>query len=219
MNSEVMNPEVMNREELSRRMWLLRLGSGALLAGCSGIDLPAADPVKLPPGLYQPSIDHLAHVLKPAPNSAQPSAPLFFDAAEYPQLQTLIAQMLGEDPATPPVPEIAAWIDLIVYDAAEVRLSARSLSAEHRALAVGFYGEAAVHELETQDAQEICRAGLARLHAQPSLTLASLEAQGDVFIGWLKHRVIEGFYTSAEGLKELDYKGNSFYSISPGCDH
>ena len=55
-------------KELSRRMWLLRLGSGALLAGCSGIDLPAADPVKLPPGLYQPSIDHLAHVLKPASN-------------------------------------------------------------------------------------------------------------------------------------------------------
>jgi len=28
-----------------------------------------------------------------------------------------------------------------------------------------------------------------------------------------------GFYTSKEGLKELDYKGNSFYSVSPGCDH
>jgi hypothetical protein len=29
----------MDPEELSRRVWLLRLGSGALLAGWSGIDL------------------------------------------------------------------------------------------------------------------------------------------------------------------------------------
>lgn len=209
----------MDAEEPSRRMWLLRLGGGALLAGCSGIDLGAADDVQLPPGLYEPSIDHLAHVLKPAPADPQPSAPLFFEAAEYRKLQSLIAQMLGEEPGTAPVPEIAAWIDLMVHDAAEVRRAARSLSPEHRALAVGFYGEEAVRELETRDLQGICRAGLARLNAEPSATLESLESQGDVFIGWLKHRAIEGFYTSEPGLKELDYKGNSFYSVSPGCDH
>jgi hypothetical protein len=209
----------MDPQELSRRVWLLRLGGGALLAGCSGIDLGAADGVQLPPGLYEPSIDHLTHVLKPAANDGEASAPLFFDAAEYGQLQVLVARMLGEEPATPPVPEITAWIDLMVHDAAEIRRTARSLSAEHRALAVGFYGEAAVLELETRDLQEICRAGLARLNAEPSATLELLESQGDVFIGWLRHRAIEGFYTSAAGLKELDYKGNSFYSVSPGCDH
>jgi hypothetical protein len=208
----------MDPEDPSRRVWLLRLGSGALLTGCSGIDLGAAEGVKLPPGLYEPSVDHLAHVLKPAPNEAQPSAPLFFEPAEYRQLQDLAARMLGEEPGTPPLPEITAWIDLMVHDAAEVRGAARSLSPEHRALAVGFYGEAAVRELETLDVQEISRAGLARLNAEPSVTLESLEAQGDAFIHWLKHRVIEGFYTSQAGLKELDYKGNSFYSISPGCD-
>ena len=209
----------MDLEELNRRVWLLRLGSGALLAGWSGIDLEAAESVKLPQGLYEPSVDHLAHILKPAPNDAQPSVPLFFDAAEYRQLQDLIARMLGEEPGTPPLPEIAAWIDLIVHDAAEVRGAARSLSPEHRALAAGFYGEAAVLELETLDVQEMSRAGLARLNGEPSVTLESLESQGDAFIRWLKQRVIEGFYTSQVGLKELDYKGNSFYSISPGCDH
>jgi len=209
----------MDLEELNRRVWLLRLGSGALLAGWSGIDLEAAEGVKLPEGLYEPSVDHLAHVLKPAPNNTQPSAPLFFEAAEYRRLQDLIARMLGEEPGTPPLPEIAAWIDLIVHDAAEVRGAARSLSPEHRALAAGFYGEAAVLELETLDVQEMSRAGLARLNAEPSVTLESLELQGDAFIRWLKQRVIEGFYTSQLGLKELDYKGNSFYSISPGCDH
>lgn len=211
----------MDPEEPTRRLWLLRLGSGALLAGSSGIDLGAAEQVQLPPGLYEPSIDHLAHVLKPAPNdrhNAQAAAPLFFEAAEYRRVQALVARMLGEEPDTPPVPEITAWIDLIVHDAAEVRRAARSLSPEHRALAAGFYGEAAVKELETLDVQEICRAGLARLNAEPSVTLESLEARGDAFIGWLKHRALEGFYTSEAGLKELDYKGNSFYSVSPGCD-
>jgi hypothetical protein len=208
----------MDAEELSRRMWLLRLGSGALLAGCSGIDFGAADAAKLPPGLYEPSIDHLAHVLKPAPLDAQPSPPLFFEGAEYRQVQALVARMLGEEAETPPVPEITAWIDLIVHDAADVRRAARSLSPEHRALAAGFYGEAAVRELETLDVQDICRAGLARLNAQPSVTLEALELQGDEFVRWLKRRVIEGFYTSQAGLKELDYKGNSFYSVSPGCD-
>jgi hypothetical protein len=210
---------VRDPEDPSKRVWLLRLGSGALLAGWSGIDLGAAEGVKLPPGLYEPSIDHLAHVLQPAPHDAQPSAPLFFEAAEYRQVQGLVGRILGEEPGTPPCPEITAWIDLIVHDAAEVRGAARSLSPEHRALAVGFYGEAAVQELETLDVQKISRAGLARLSADPSVSLESLESQGDAFIGWLKHRVIEGFYTSQAGLKELDYRGNSFYSISPGCDH
>jgi len=208
----------MDPEELSRRMWLLRLGSGALLAGWSGIDLGAAEGAKLPPGLYEPSIDHLAHVLKPASGDAQAYAPLFFEAAEYRQVQELVGRMLGEEMGTPPVPEITAWIDLIVHDAAEVRRAARALSPEHRALAAGFYGEAAVRELETVDVEEMCRAGLARLRAEPSVTLESLESSGDAFIGWLKHRVIEGFYTSQAGLKELDYKGNSFYSDCPGCD-
>ncbi|HTT60440.1 MAG TPA: hypothetical protein VMG35_01315 [Bryobacteraceae bacterium] len=206
----------MEPEELSRRIWLLRLGSGALLAGWSGEDL-AADRAKLPPGLYAPSADHLAHVLRPASHDTQPAAPLFFDAAEYSRLQDLVARMLGEEPATPPVPEITAWIDLVVHDAAEVRRQARALSPANHALAVGFYGEEAVRELETTDAQELCRAGLARLKAEPHISLETLESQRDAFILWLKRRVIEGFYTSEAGLKELNYKGNSFYSVCPGC--
>lgn len=208
----------MESDELTRRLWLLRLGGGAVLTGFSGLDLEAAPQPPLPPGLYQPSIDHLAHVLKPVASAEVPPTPLFFTAAEYQKIGSLVGRMLEEDPGTPPVPEIAAWIDLLVHDAAAVRKAAQSLSPAHRALATAFYGEAAVDELETFDAQQVCRAGLARLSADPTRTLASLEAAGDPFIGWLKRRVIEGFYTSQVGLKELDYKGNSFYNISPGCD-
>lgn len=28
---------------------------------------------------------------------------------------------------------------------------------------------------------------------------------------------IRGYYTTAEGLKELDYRGNAYYGDSPGC--
>lgn len=209
-------------EELSRRRWLLRLGSGAMLVGFRGRDQEAAAQPALPPGLYQPSIDHLAHVLKPAPESGSAPAPVFFSAAEYEQIRLLVARMLGEEQGTAPVPEITAWIDLLVYDSAAMREAARSLSADHRTLAVAFYGESAVRELETVDARQICRDGLRRLQADPPLTvewLESLESSGDPFIIWLKHRVIEGFYTSEAGLKELDYKGNSFYDVPPGCDH
>jgi hypothetical protein len=52
-------------------------------------------------------------------------------------------------------------------------------------LAAAFYGEEAVHELETFDAQQVCRAGLARISAEPSLTLESLESGGDPFVRWL----------------------------------
>ena len=205
-------------DELTRRLWLLRLGSGVVLTGFSGLDLNATPQPPLPPGLYLPSIDHLAHVLKPEDSSKFAPAPLFFTAAEYRQIVGLVSTMLGQDPGATPVPEIAAWIDLLVHDAAAVREATQSLAPAHRALASAFYGEAAVHELETFDAQQVCRAGLARLSAEPSGALEPLEAVGDPFIGWLKHRVIEGFYTSEAGLKELGYMGNSFYSVSPGCD-
>lgn len=68
------------------------------------------------------------------------------------------------------------------------------------------------------DPQELCRTGLARLKLEQSGLLDVLESQNDPFLRWFKQRVIEGFYTSQAGLKELDYKGNSFYSESPGCN-
>jgi hypothetical protein len=203
-------------DELTRRDWLLQVSSGMALSGLTSQDLSAANDAPLPPGLFEPSADHLAHVLKPMAAGESWPSPLFFAVKEYQQLAGLVAMILGEDPGTPPVPEITAWIDLLVHDGAAVREAARSLSPAHRTLAIAYYGAEAVHELETFDAQQICRAGLARFGAESRVTLESSE--DDPFVAWLKRRVIEGFYTSQAGLRELDYKGNSFYSISPGCD-
>lgn len=219
----------MTDQEFSRRRWLLRLGETVVLTGFSGIDLKAEDVAKLPPGLYEPSLNHLTHVLKAnSAENAQPFTPQFFKDGDFEVIQRVTALLLGEETATPPVPEIAQWIDLLVARSADVQRLARSLPPPQHRLALDYFGEHAVTQLEHADAQPICREGVDKLQHQSFLSLSEpeqvnrleqMEKTKDPFFLWMKARVIEGFYTSREGLKELDYKGNSFYSESPGCDH
>lgn len=141
------------------------------------------------------------------------------------------------------VDEVAEWIDLVVSEAASVRQAARSLSAPHRALAVRYYGAEEVQQLETSDPQKTWKDGLAWLHdessrfasggflnlsqSQQSSLLSRVEKStygaspaagpGPQLYLLLKRQVIEGYYTSQAGLKELDYQGNAFHGESPGC--
>jgi len=218
----------MTRNELTRRVWILRLGGAAALTGFSGSGLDAAGG-KLPPGLYEPSLEHLAHSLKTpvAPDSLRGVA-RHFAHEEFLLIQELTGLMLGEEPSSPPVPEIAVWIDLVVGRSENVCSAARALSPMHRHLAVNYYGEGAVRELETEEPWKICREGLADLkqagfqrrdHSARLAHLVEREKAEDAFTVWLKRRVLDGFYTSKEGLRELDYKGNSVYAESPGCEH
>jgi hypothetical protein len=219
----------MTDPELTRRRWLLRLGETVVLTGFSGIVLEGAEAPDLPAGLYLPSIDHLAHVMARAQTSnLGPAAPQFFNADDFRLVTKLTALILGEEPGTPPIPEIAQWLDLIVGHSAAVRKAALDLTPANRRLAVDFYGKEMVKELEDTEPQPLCREGMKKLHEGSFLNLTEgdqlsmlreLEASADPFLRWLKERVIDGFYTSKEGLKELDYKGNSFYSESPGCEH
>jgi len=271
---------------LTRREWLLRLGQATALAGFSGIlpehtsgaALPAASaqaqtasspaaPAALPPGLYDPSADHLTHVLMrqqrfvtPPPGSEteyaaphpEPFSPIFFSAEEFPVVRRLVWLMLNtayEEPAqsqpvdAETVGEIAMWIDLVVSQSQSVRQAARSLSAQHRTLAVRYYGAEEVQQLETSDPQKVWKDGLAWLQeesgrlasggflnlseSQQSNLLRRLDmsatgppqtaAAGPQFYLLLKRQVIEGYYTSQAGLKELDYQGNAFHGESPGC--
>jgi len=219
----------MTHDEFTRRAWILRLGGATVLTGFSGGGLDAAEKTNLPSGLYGPSLDHLAHSLKTMTAPEQgPPPPCYFPSEDFSLIQELAALMLGEEPSAPPVPEIMAWIDLIVGRSDSVRAAARALSPAHRSLAVDYFGEQEVHELETEEPQAICRDGLATLKRQKFQSLdqgarlahlIALENSGDPFVGWLKRRVLDGFYTSREGLHELDYKGNAFWAESPGCDH
>ncbi|HEV3275869.1 MAG TPA: gluconate 2-dehydrogenase subunit 3 family protein [Terriglobia bacterium] len=274
---------------LTRRQWLLRLGEAAVLAGFGGIPpeglnsaalqgpavvdpqlaSQSASRAALPPGLYDPSADHLTHVLvreqrfvTPPPGSeteyAEPPrqafAPAFFSPEDFRVVRQLVHLMLngpGQDATTPDrasaeaVNEVAGWIHMVVSQSAAVREAALKLSPQHRALAVGCYGEGAVQQLEIADPQAVWKAGLAWLHqeaarvstsdtflslteAQQASLLQKLsqssgesqpkaEGAGPRFFRLLKGQVIEGYYTSQAGLKELDYPGNAFHGESPGC--
>ncbi len=219
----------MTEQELTRRRWLLRLGDTVVLTGFSGIVLDAAGTPALPAGLYLPSMDHLAHAMAKAQTPSQgPVAPQFFGDSDLQLMTKLVARILGEETSTSPVPEIAQWLDLIVGRAAAVRKAARELPPAARRLAVDYYGEDTVKDLEDADPQGLCLAGLKKLRDESFLNLTeteqlrlltAMETSADPFLRWVKERVIEGFYTSKDGLRELDYKGNSFYAESPGCGH
>jgi Gluconate 2-dehydrogenase subunit 3 len=262
---------------LTRREWLLSLGSAIVLAGSSGAPGEAAPGVEhalpgvtvLPPGLYQPSFDHLTHVLTrdepfvtipPGAETeyirprSEPFTPSFFSSYELRIVRRWVEIILGEDlkiseqKSVPGAPasiydEVAEWIDLVVASAPAVRALALSLPADQRALAVAYFGgEERVRALETFEPERVCRAGLAWLgeesrrrfakhflDGQPEEQLELVRAVSDAradksaanagtrLFDFLKAESVRGFYTSRVGLKELDYKGNSFYAESPGC--
>ena len=81
----------------------------------------------------------------------------------------LTAALLGETPDSPVVREVADWIDLTVGESSAVRKAALALTPAHRTLAVHYYGEKAVRELEELDPQAICREGLAWFDREKSL--------------------------------------------------
>jgi hypothetical protein len=217
----------------TRRQWLLQVGGGTILAGWSGVDLSAAE---LPPGVYEPSRDHLGHALAGHPVApggdtelvqlrATTFTPAFFQPGQYATVVRLVALFLGEAPDAAIIHEIAEWIDLTVSESNAVRTAARSLAPPHRTLAIHFYGTEPVRKLEEFDAQSLVREGLAALDAgrlDPWQQLADdPQAKKPVtrFLAYLKERVIDGFYTSRAGLEELGYRGNAFYASPPGCEH
>lgn len=203
--------------QLSRREWLLKLGEAAVLLGFSGttgeaglspasdlvlasepasaggLDAPAA--AGLPPGLYEPSSDHLSHALSndslfhPIPPGSEtdyvrprtgPFEPQFFSPPEFQTVKRIVELMLGEahersstaaagnggsDEEISAV--VAEWIDLRVASAVAVRQAARRLKPDHRALAIAYHGSAApVENLENFDPQSISAAGLEWLAEQ-----------------------------------------------------
>lgn len=185
--------------DLTRREWILRLGETAVLLGFSCVAsqekgateslpiLTAPALPELPPGLYEPSNDHLSHALTqddqlhPIPPGSEtdyvrprsgPFEPQFFSRTEFQTVRRIVELMLGE--AAEPsekgsaeqrgeatiAEEVAEWIDLTVFSAAGVQEAARRLASQHRLLAIHHYGAAAVEKTENHDAQRICREGL-----------------------------------------------------------
>src|SRR5579862_1987053 len=103
---------------ITRREWLLSLGSAVVLGGYSGAPGEAAaqsavpSAGALPPGVFLPSLDHLTHVLTSdapfhlIPPGAEteyvrprsgPFVPQSFSSEEFPLIRRLVEIILGED--------------------------------------------------------------------------------------------------------------------------
>jgi hypothetical protein len=248
-------------DDLTRRAWLLRLGELTALAGVAGLAPDLADAMTLalqkastglPPGLYEPSLRRLSHVLaagdaplvrrSPETDVAEPRRgpfqPLFFSHHELELVTRLVEVLLGSVDARA-LSETIAWLDLRLQSDAGVSHAARTLDPLHRALAVAYYGQARVVELETVDSQAIVRTGLQLLEQQSRERFGrgflALEGTGQTDlireIGRtppesplgrcyliLRRETIRGYFTSQAGLIELDYKGNAVYAACPGCE-
>jgi hypothetical protein len=173
--------------------------------------------------------------------SALPFRPQFFSEQEFRVVTRFVEILLGNVDATARL-QAAQWLDLWLHSAAGVRVAAQRLDPLHRILAVAVNGEESVRELETADLQSTARAGLAALHdlslqahgqeflqltaAQQIDLLTSLGQPAGTaqpanalqkFFELTRAQAIRGYYTSAAGLNELGYKGNAYYSDSPGC--
>lgn len=259
--SEENKPRLEKSNELTRREWLLRLGEITALAGVAGLvpefatALAAPDQsaaAALPPGLYEPSPKHLIHALSARgaftipPGSETdyvqprqgPYQPQFFSPDEF-RVVTRVAEVLLGKVDAGALAETAEWMDLRFASAAGVRAAARRLDPLHRALAVAYFGETRVVEVENDDPQSAAREGLAALEqhsrsrlGRPFLQLAASE-QADVvrgisqapqdtplrrFYDLLRREAIRGYYTSRPGLAELDYQGNAYHIQCPGCE-
>lgn len=124
---------------LSRRDWLLNLGSAVILSGFAGMpgesqptehDLTTA----LPPGLYTPSIDHVTHALNQdgpffsIPPGAEtqfvrprsgPFLPQAFSSEEFTIIRRLVELILGEDLKTAPAQQAAGAPETLYDEVAE----------------------------------------------------------------------------------------------------
>jgi hypothetical protein len=210
-----------------------------------------ASPSELPPGLYLPSADSLVHALAgghkqftPPPGSETdyvqpnpgPYQPQFFSADEFAIVTQLVSVVLGQvDPLA--LSQATQWVDLWFFSAAEVRQAARELNPLHRVLAAHYYGESAVHDLETADPGTIAREGIAALQKLVnekyrrgfdkldvadqvdivrSIQASPAESALRRFFEMTRGEAIRGYFTSAQGLAELNYAGNAYYGDCPG---
>lgn len=188
-SSETGESSAQENPDLTRREWLLHLGGTAILMGFQGVPVAGqgggtavpllGETVQLPPGLYEPSKEHMIHALTsddrfyPIPAGSEtdfarplsrPLQPQFFSPAEFQVVKRLVASVLGESEgrreAEATISEVAEWIDLEVFNSAAVREAALNLSPPHRAIAVAYHGEKTVKVLETHEPQKIWREGL-----------------------------------------------------------
>jgi len=173
-----------------------------------------------------------------APPNSLPYQPQYFSAEDFGIVVRLVEVLLGK--VRPSASSQAAqWFDLWLLSAPAVRAAAQQLDPMHRALASAYYGEGAVRDLETAHPDTVAREGLRALRdlsskqygrdflqlteaEQFDLLRSTAKAEPETsvhkFFELMRIEAIRGYYTSAEGLEELNYRGNAYYGECPGCE-
>lgn len=251
-------------DDFTRRQWILRLGEFVALAGISGlvpdVTAVARDQAEqphantLPPGLYDTSQEHLVQALSSAGGKWTPPSgseteyasalfidyqPKFFGPDDFKVVTRVIEILLGKGEPTASS-QAAQWLDFWLSAVPGVRTAAQQLDLMHRALAIAFYGESRVRDLETAHPDAIARVGIRALRdlstrlyggrdflqltgdEQNELLMTTAKAEPGTaerkFFDLARTEAIRGYYTSAAGLKDLDYLGNAYYGDCPGCE-
>lgn len=252
-------------DDLTRRQWILRLGEFVALAGVSGLVPEVAASIagrqveqsnanELPPGLYDASQEHLVHALSSAGGKWTPPLgseteyasalsidyqPKFFVPDDFKIVTRVIEILLGNVEPTASS-QAARWLDLWLSEVPGVRAAAQQLDPLHRTLAVAFYGENRVRDVESAHPEAIARVGIrglrdlsTRLYGGRDFLQLTADEQAELLITTTKAEpgtsmrkfyeltraeAIRGYYTSAEGLNDLDYRGNAYYGDCPGCE-
>jgi len=170
--------------------------------------------------------------------SSLPYQPQYFSLEDFRIVVRLVEVLLGKVSPTSSS-QAAQWFDLWLFSAPAVRAAAQRLDPMQRALASAYYGESAVRELETAHPDAVAREGLRALRDLSSKqygrdflqlteaeqfdlmkTTSTAEPETSVrkFLELIRIEAIRGYYTSAEGLEELNYRGNAYYGECPGCE-
>jgi hypothetical protein len=162
-------------DEQTRRSWLVTVGTTATALGIARTDLSKPD-AALPPGVYQPSTDHLSHALMSSGkyHAIPPGCPtdyvlphsgstklLFFSADEFRLIQRLTELLLGEESndAHHVSLEVAEWIDLRVSSSDGVRDATAQLDPSYREVAAAYFGPSHEDHSTPGDPRKICREG------------------------------------------------------------
>ncbi len=163
-------------DDHTRRSWMLTISQAA--AGLSIATRVTADTASFfyPPGLYEPSTNHLSYALMsaelfhPIPHACptdylRPRSgnfePQFFSGPEFRAVHCIVQLLLGttadEEAVTQ---EVAEWIDLRVSGAPGVLESRERLDPAYRALESAYLGAAQEERAAGENTAKTCREGL-----------------------------------------------------------
>jgi gluconate 2-dehydrogenase gamma chain len=189
--------------QISRRDVLKSLGKGVLAGSVLRvIPLEAAE---------------YAHKMVASEKAASPTgiyAPKFFPAQQYKTLATLCQTIIPPDADSPGAVEAGApeFIDLIASENRDYQLTLGGGIMWLDATCTDRYGHPYMQCVAEQQKQ-ILDAIAYRKNAlsDPSLS------QGIEFFAFLRNLAVDGFFTSAAGIKYLGYIGNTYRTEFTGC--